>query len=99
MNEGVITKKEHLDTLYLVMKAKNPYITKKLIKDIIKEDRELLKKYIKDAKEYKEIGFIHLKYTKKRGQFIKTYDFKEKRVKKMRLKRHICRFKVSKTAR
>ena len=99
MKEGIITKKEHINNIYTSMKLKNPYITKKLISDILKEDRKFLKMYIQDAKEYKEVGFISLKYTKKRGQKIVAYDFKEKRVKQITLKHHICRFKISKKAR
>ena len=99
IKEGFITKKEHINNIYQIMKLKNPYITKKLIIDILKQDRELLKQYIQDAKEYKEIGFIHLKYSKKRGQKHKAYDFKSGLVKEFTLKHHICRFKISKSVR
>jgi len=99
MKEGTITKTEHIKNIYQIMKLSNPYITKKLVVDIINTDRKLLKQYIKEAKEYKEVGFITLKYTKKRGQKIKYYDFKKKKVVTSPLKRHICRFKISKSAR
>jgi len=99
VKEGIITKTEHIKNIYQIMKLSNPYITKKLIIDIINTDRKLLKQYIKDAKEYKEIGFITLKYTKKRGQKIKYYDFTKGKVVTSILKRHICRFKISKKAR
>ena len=95
----MVTKTTLLDEIAREYGEKYQGLTRKAIKDIAWSIIDRISDALQKGEDVRITGFASFRIQKCRGEKIRIFDFKEAKVKEIKLKRNIVSVRVSKKAR